>query len=260
VKKLVFVEGVSGVGKSTAVRALGERLTARGHSVCCYLEGDSASPLDLCWVAHFEKADYARFVAVNEPFQEVFERNRIDIGSDVLLRYRDGEKDLYTQEIMAEVQMREFCYPPPGVPLQKFQEVFLGLWRRYVESNMDASCDYAVFDASLIGHTASDMLRSYNASIETIAHHVQALAACVQGFHPMALYLSSDDIGVRLAQAGQSQGQEPPTQEQTAFWTRRKAVDLAVLSRIPIKTHIIDITDGCWDSAYDEMMEYVVDQ
>jgi len=43
---LVFIEGVSGVGKTTTATALYDKLCAIGYEVNCYLEGASYNPLD----------------------------------------------------------------------------------------------------------------------------------------------------------------------------------------------------------------------
>ena len=43
---LAFIEGVSGVGKTTTATALHDNLCAKGYEVKCYLEGASYNPLD----------------------------------------------------------------------------------------------------------------------------------------------------------------------------------------------------------------------
>lgn len=44
--KLIFIEGISGVGKSTTATLLCNKLRAMAHPVACYLEGNPANPLD----------------------------------------------------------------------------------------------------------------------------------------------------------------------------------------------------------------------
>jgi GrpB-like predicted nucleotidyltransferase (UPF0157 family) len=62
--RLVFVEGVSGVGKTTLALKLNDALKGMGHSVKCYLEGDADNPIDFLWTKHMPKevtlAEYAR--------------------------------------------------------------------------------------------------------------------------------------------------------------------------------------------------------
>jgi MoxR-like ATPase len=40
----VFVESVSGVGKSTTAAKLCDAMNTRGYSASCYLEGDADNP------------------------------------------------------------------------------------------------------------------------------------------------------------------------------------------------------------------------
>ena len=43
---IVFIEGVSGVGKTTTAQLLRDKLRDMGYNVVCYLEGDHGNPLD----------------------------------------------------------------------------------------------------------------------------------------------------------------------------------------------------------------------
>lgn len=43
---IVFIEGVSGVGKTTATRLLCDKLQSKGCRTSCYLEGSHDNPLD----------------------------------------------------------------------------------------------------------------------------------------------------------------------------------------------------------------------
>ena len=44
--KIIFIEGVSGVGKTTTTALLYEKLRDKGYESSCYLEGASDNPLD----------------------------------------------------------------------------------------------------------------------------------------------------------------------------------------------------------------------
>ena len=43
---VIFVEGVSGVGKTTATMSLCDKLKKLGNKAVCYIEGDNNNPLD----------------------------------------------------------------------------------------------------------------------------------------------------------------------------------------------------------------------
>ena len=44
--RVIFIEGVSGVGKTTTTTCLSEKLQNMEYKVSCYLEGDGTNPLD----------------------------------------------------------------------------------------------------------------------------------------------------------------------------------------------------------------------
>lgn len=61
-RNIIFIEGVSGVGKLNTVSALSDKLRNLGYSVSYHIEGDPESPLDLCWVAYLTKAEYEKLL------------------------------------------------------------------------------------------------------------------------------------------------------------------------------------------------------
>ena len=50
--ELIFLEGVSGIGKSTMARMLADELTAAGCRVRAYLEFDFTNPIDFYCTAY----------------------------------------------------------------------------------------------------------------------------------------------------------------------------------------------------------------
>lgn len=57
-KKLVFVEGVSGVGKSTTAVKLRDALIDHGFQAVCHLEGDADNPVDFFNCAYLTKTEF----------------------------------------------------------------------------------------------------------------------------------------------------------------------------------------------------------
>lgn len=151
----------------------------------------------------------------------------------------------------------EFCYNPSNIsPLSKFTEVFLNLWKRFAESD-EVKCDYAVFDATLVSHMTNDLIRDYNASEDEMVKHLKFLLQTIRPFNPIVFYLSSQNVRERLINARQSRSQTPPTEEQIQFWEKRKQIDLPVLSKLDVESHIIDISYGNWNCVIDEIISSV---
>jgi len=164
----------------------------------------------------------------------------------VLLRYQKWREPSYSPALHEVLHAREFCMNPSSdVPLAVFTDVFSKLWRRFAESGM-ANVDYAIFDATLVSHMTNDLIRNYNAPAEAIAAHLETLVGTVRHLRPIVFYLSADDVRERLISARQNRGQAPLDEAKIRFWKRRKEMDLAVLPRISVASHMMDISAADW--------------
>lgn len=133
---IIFIEGVSGVGKTSTVCLLSERLRNLGFSVKCHIEGDPYSPLDLCWTSYLTKCEFEDILFSYPMYADELSKNIIYQGEYFLVRYRIGETELYSPELNNELHKKEFCYNPSNnLPQSKFTEVFAALWQRFVNGN-----------------------------------------------------------------------------------------------------------------------------
>ena len=58
--ELVFIEGISGVGKSTMVSRIAKDLKQQGYEIKAYLESDFANPIDFYSTAWLTDAEYGK--------------------------------------------------------------------------------------------------------------------------------------------------------------------------------------------------------
>jgi len=241
---LIFIEGVSGAGKSTAVTAVAEALRAQGHKVCHYIEGDPDCPLDLYWAAYLTIPQYESILQRYPAFADELMRNVIaKEEAYILLRYQVWKTRLYSQDLSDELHRHEFCYNPTNVkPVPKLTEVFVRLWQRFAEGA--GQWDYAVFDASWLSHRTNDLLTTNNAVADEIADHLEALLATVRHLNPAVFYLAPDNVRACRLAACQSRKKGPPSEENIQFWKRRYEMDMKVLPKLSIKAEVINITNG----------------
>jgi len=192
---IVFIEGVSGVGKTTTTALLAKRLESLGYKVKCHLEGANNNPLD--------------------PFGGTY---------------------------------------PPSMSITEFFETYFQCWQSFIEIKFE--CNFMVVDGTLLHHQINDLIREYCASDDMIANYLTSLLNIIQKLNPTIFYFSSNNVGQRLTQARKSRKQSAPTKERIKFWENRKRVDLFVLERLPIKSHIIDVSNG-WESIPETIVEYI---
>lgn len=186
-----------------------------------------------------------------------FRRTSFFQGEYILLRYQVGRTELYSHELHDELHKHEFCYNPTNIaPLAKFTEVFFNLWQKF-EKSVDNKWDYEIFDASLVSHMTNDLVRNYNASETEMVKHLEVLLQTIYPLNPIVFYLSSKNVRERLIKARQSRSQTALTNEQISFWEKRKQIDLPILSRLSVESHIMDISYGNWNSAISEIVSRV---
>ena len=118
---LIFIEGISGVGKSTATPILCEKLRDNGYRANYYLEGDINSPADSFWNAYLTKFEYEKIQFEYPDFIDGLLKNCIDDDDYVLVRYQDKERQYYSPELYEYLKEREFCYNPVN-PLPNIQK------------------------------------------------------------------------------------------------------------------------------------------
>ena len=257
--KLIFVEGVSGVGKTTTTQKLCDKLRGIGLSAECYREFDFPNPIDFYSTAYLKQDEYDEMLAEYNEFSESIKNNTV-IADDVrLVRYCNQKKPLFSEPLLAKLRYREFCWNPANlIPLSEYSRVYNLVWEQFVQ-NTSNQLDYLLFDGSLIHHPINDMTRNYNATSEQITCHLNTLIETIDSFRPQIIYLSSDNIAERLRKARISRKETPPSDEQIRFWEKRKVLDLAVMQRLSIPYDLYDISHEIWDSEIDVMMKQIIE-
>ncbi|MEA4823868.1 MAG: hypothetical protein VB111_07140 [Clostridiaceae bacterium] len=251
---LIFVEGVSGVGKSTTTTALCKKLRDMGYSTACYLEGDINSPVDSFWSACLTKAEYDHIRLTYRDFAYEISDNGINGDNYILVRYQDLKRKYYSPELYEYLKEREFCYNPARpLPLVNYMEVFSDIWRRFAKS-VQTTRDIVILDGSFLHHQINDLIRNYNATEDDIVRHLAELLRSVRSLNPVVFYLSSQEVGDRLRKAQDSRGKSEPTKKEITFWEKRKDMDLRVLNELSVESHIVDVTCNNWDTVLDTII------
>ena len=110
--KLIFLEGISGVGKSTMARSLCEDLQAKGLAAKAYLEFDYTNPIDFYCVAYYAAKEYEMLLTDNPENEASISSNTINAGKARLIHYFNEDTPLFEEPLLSEFMEREFCYNP----------------------------------------------------------------------------------------------------------------------------------------------------
>jgi len=169
---IFFVEGVSGVGKTTAVETLCRELGKSGIPAQCFIEGDPSNPVDLFGCAYLTPGEFAGILGQypHDAGKLLGHSTRTD--SYALVRYRDMSADYFHPPLLDFLREREGFYKPKNpMPLDAYTRVFVDCWKRYLAS----SEIFAIFDGPFLYHRINDLTRNYGADDDQIVAHLIAL-------------------------------------------------------------------------------------
>lgn len=259
---IFFVEGVSGVGKTTAVETLCRELGQMGIPAQYFAEGDPGNPVDLFGCAYLTPGEFAGLLVQHQHEAQKIRENSVVADGYALVRYRDTSADYFQPPLLNWLREHEGFYKPKNpMPTDAYTKVFVDCWQRYLESreagqNGEADGGISIFDGCFLYHRINDLTHNYGADDYQIVAHLNALLAAMLPHKPYLFYLSAQDVGEKLRAARKARGQDPPTAERIAIEVERKRRHLAVLERLPIEKQIFDISNG-WDSAMSAMLSII---
>ena len=247
--QVIFIEGISGVGKTTMVKMLSESLCRTGYSVKSYLEFDFTNPIDFYCTAYIPKTIYKELCSKYLSDKSELQKNAIKIKDAVLIRYYDSDRPIFQEPLLAELKKMEFCYNPTRlVSLDVYTATYKEVWEHFNDT-IDTEIDFYIFDGSLLHHPINDMMRNYNVSFESAISHIKTLLSAMEKINWHVFYLCSDNIESQLKRAHIDRNQRPPDEKEIAFWTARREKDIYVLKNSVSHFYIFNISENKWDIA-----------
>lgn len=245
--ELIFLEGVSGVGKSTMTRALAEELRHRGCSVLKYEEGDADNPIDFFQTAFLTAKEYTQLCARHSAESASLQKRAVFAGDARLIRYARGSVPLFREPLLSELAEREFCYRPRRlVPLEVYSSTYAHVWNDFARA-LPTSVDFILFDGSLLHHPLNDMMKNYHVSQKQALTHIVALLEALGSVRRSIVYLTADNPEEQLKAARNARGQRAPSNEEIAFWNARFQMDQFILNQISENIRTLNISGNGWE-------------
>ncbi|MCL2812245.1 MAG: hypothetical protein FWD25_10225 [Clostridia bacterium] len=259
-KNLIFIEGVSGVGKSTVTKKLCDTLNRHGFSATCYLEGNPNNPVDLFGCAFLLKEAFDRLLKSFPNNADALMHNSIHEKDYVLVQYRSSDAAYFPSPLSEALERHEGFYMSSQlVPLERYTQVYVDCWHRFLQQN-ETAVDSVIFDGSFLYHRMNDLVHNYNARNKSIAAFLISLLSAMQPHEPLLFYLFSNDVVVRLIQARKSRRQTPATEARILFEVEKHKRQMQILELLPIKAERFDITHGNWATAIEIMMRIIAER
>jgi hypothetical protein len=256
-RRLVLVEGLPGSGKTTTGRFIEGWARARNLSPQYFGEGRADHPADFEAVAVLSDADLRQVRRAfpgeadslmdaaerRDDYWIVRERERATWPADLrtFLRTRDG----YDGEVTPEVHRR----------------ALLDSWQRFAKTTASDPSLY-VFECVFIQNPVCSLLARFNQPAAVVEEHICDLASAVADMDPLLVYLDAGDpepvlsaaaaerpaawldfvIGYHTEQGyGRAHGLRG-FDGLVEFMRTRRELELLMLQRLPIRTHLIDVS------------------
>lgn len=255
--KLIFLEGISGVGKSTMTKKLCDDLQAIGKTAKAYVEFDYTNPIDFYCVAYCNADEYETLCAKYPQCEKTIRANTVDAGNARLIHYFDEDTPLFEEPLLSAFMEREFCYNPRNpVSFEVYSQAYIFVWENFVNSLGD-DMDFFIFDGSLLHHPINDMIRNYGATRDQAFIHIQKLLRILSETEYTIYYLRTADIAAQLRTSYYNRSLQPPNRFEITFWEKRYEYDCFVLNHINANYQVLDVKNQ-WDNAEKKILREIL--
>ena len=230
--RLILVEGIPGVGKTTTARKIKAKLIEEGKDVILYEEGMS-HPADMAWNACLKEEEYNDFIKKCSKMWEVSKKSiskeelisriqrqtRIE-DNNVILAYTkiDFPEDCYLS-LIGDVASKEICDGRKS--LDEFRDIHLRRWSKFAEQALLNDNIY-IFECAFLQNHIFELLGVYEKSDEEIYLYLKSLLETVESLSPSIVYIepsSVEDIIIQAANERKSpEGSGPDWIDEVANW------------------------------------------
>lgn len=230
--RLILVEGIPGVGKTTTARKIKAKLIEEGKDVILYEEGMS-HPADMAWNACLKEEEYNDFIKKCSKMWEVSKKSiskeelisriqrqtRIE-DNNVILAYTriDFPEDCYWN-LIGDIASKEICDGRKS--LDEFRDIHLRRWSKFAEQALLNDNIY-IFECAFLQNHIFELLGVYEKSDEEIYLYLKSLLETVESLSPSIVYIepsSVEDIIIQAANERKSpEGSGPDWIDEVENW------------------------------------------
>ncbi len=273
-KKIYFIEGLPGSGKTTFSRKLSKYLTDKHIPNMIYNEGD-LHPVDLAWITCPKEEEMDKLLNRFSSIKDEIQKQSKKIGDTYYIAYTKVKishdtKDFYSYCKQFEVYKTE--------DLNYFLSKHLELWELFIEQTENNDITY-IFECIFLQNHINELILKHNLDEQMITQYFNKFSEVFQKCDVELFYINQIDVDKTIDTIVNQRRTNDKTLYKDwidnvieyfenskygktlgyigydgaiKYFHDRKNIELSLLKNMNIKSHIIDLDDN-----YEEVFEQI---
>ncbi|MFP4162792.1 MAG: hypothetical protein ACLFQB_03145, partial [Chitinispirillaceae bacterium] len=203
--RLILVEGIPGVGKSTTLSYIKNILDDMNIPSRFYYEADIDHPADYEGVACLDKEDFSRLKSRYRLNRTVLKENVVKKEGKYFISYRkmiQGIQSPLSEKLFRELSIHDVYFLPPD----DYSSIFRSKWREFVRKSQ-AKNEITVFECSFFQNPLTMLVR-HNAGESYIQKFYNQLTEIVESMNPVLILLLQENVGETLERISRERPKE----------------------------------------------------
>lgn len=266
--RLIMIEGIPGSGKTTCARNLEAYLKEEGINVRLFTEGD-VHPVDMAWQAYLSKEEYKNLLK-QYPEHESSIRAWTKVNeNDVTIAYTKLDFNPNQNELMNFLEAHEVY--DGRVSLETFEKLHLKRWGSFMLPKEQV----AIFECAYLQNNIGELMGIYAKPKRYIYDYLERLIMQVEHLNPLLIYLTQPSVEETIGRVAKERKSPDKSRwedwidivirfvEDSAygkkyqlrgvegmieFYKRRRALELEVIEKLPIKCIKLENPNYDWDT------------
>ena len=188
-KKIIFIEGLPGSGKTTMAKKLSDYLHDTGEKSVFYREGD-LHPVDLAWIAILSKEELDHLVNRYPTLKDAILNNIKQFKDKYHLAYTQVKinqetKDFFDYCLKYEIYQAE--------DYNHFLQKHLVLWEEFLKEKRQDDFIY-VFECIFLQNHINELLLKYDMTLEAINEYFSRFQEILKSIDVQLIYIKQNDV------------------------------------------------------------------
>jgi len=259
-KQIIIFEGICGSGKTTTAKQLHEYLQENGINSRFYEEWETSHPINLAMHACITETEFNSLCEKYPLQSERLQQRAVYENNYVFVQYYYSEDPSYFDDELFEIlKEKDFCFcAKPIVSPEVFTEILKKKWKKFSENYAVDNIETVIFDGSVFQHQIHDLQRLYNnIDKDNIINHINILHEQIARFNPIIIYFAQCDLNKNLKRISDERD-NPGFYERSEYYQNRKQIEYEAMSRLKLKSYVIDNSDCDYDKAF-KIIKAIID-